>query len=1033
LLKEEINPMFKWPLRFIKWLFNLVKGLFNFKWFLNLKISFKLILGFVTVAIIAGVIGMIGVIDISSLNRNQMTVYRNNIAPVRPMNTISSVFQRARISLISYIFDEENRQKHKEEIELLHTHIDASLDEYDQMLSGTGQSQSELIKALMYAYRDQEKRTMELADSGQKEEAFQWMMTNLDADAAQLAEFLDDLFKQNNDQAVAAIQKNDSEGAKSIVSMMVLLVVGMLAAIGLGFFISATISRPMKELTRAADKLADGDIEVEIHATFKDETGALMAAFERMVETIGAKAKFAEQIAAGNLQAELECQSENDVLGRSMITVADTLRNVIAETDKLTGAARAGNLSARGDAEQFTGAYRRMVEGINQTLDAVIGPLHVAADYIRRIGNGTIPEKISEAYEGDFNELKNSINACIDGLGALVESNAVLQKMALNDYTEKVEGQYLGVYSEIAAAINAVHDRLINVQRIIANIANGDFQDLDELKAVGKRSDPDQLIPSFIAMMEAVRGLVHETLRLTEAAAAGQLDSRGNTDQFTGDYQRVIEGFNQTLDAIVEPLNDAQQVLGRIADNDFTVEMRAENYQGMLRQFAENINQVRSRLLVLQELIVKTAAGDTSQLEAVRAIGRRSEQDQLLPAMTAMLQTIHDLIEEVDGLAKAAVQGDLKIRGDVGKFAGGYQQIVAGFNQTLDAMIAPIDEAAAVLQELAGGNLETVVTGDYQGDHRKIADALNHTIGTWNEVLGEFSAAAEQVASGAKHVSESSQTLSEAATEQASTVQEITASITEIAAQTKQNALNANQASQLASDAKEHAVNGDRQMQEMLKAMEAINEASGNISKIIKVIDEIAFQTNILALNAAVEAARAGQHGKGFAVVAEEVRNLAGRSAAAAKETTALIESSIEKVEAGAKIAGQTAAALNQIVNGVSQAATLVGDIAAASNEQASGIAQVNQGLGQVAQVTQTNTATAEESASASEEMFSQAEYLKEMVQKFRLKNDARRLSATATDNVRELARKEIKSGFRQAAAAGKRPLSLDAGEFGKY
>ncbi len=1018
--------MFKWPLRFIKWLF-------NFKWFLNLKISFKLILGFVTVAIIAGFIGLNGILNISTINRNQMTVYRNNIAPVRPMNTISSVFQRVRISLISYIFDVENRERHKEEIEVLHAHIDASVEEYDKLLSGTGQSQTELIKALMETYRSQEGKVMELADSGQNEEAFQWMMINLDGDAAQLAEFLEDLFKQNNDQAVVAIQKNDQEGAASIIFMMTLVIIGMVAAIALGFFISATISRPMKELTRAADKLADGDIEVEIGAASRDETGVLKAAFGRMVETIGAKAKFAEQIASGNLAAELECQSENDVLGRSMITVADTLRNVIAETDKLTGAARAGSLSARGDAEQFTGAYRRMVEGINQTLDAVIGPLHMAAEYIRKIGDGVIPEPITETYEGDFNELKNSINACIEGLGALVESNVVLQKMAVNDYTQIVEGTYLGVYSEIAAAINGVHDRLISVQRIIGNIANGDFQDLDELKAVGKQSDPDQLIPSFIAMMEAVRGLVEETLRLTEAAAAGQLDSRGNTEQFTGDYQRVISGFNQTLDAIVEPLNDAQQVLGRIADNDFTVEMRAENYQGMLRQFAENINQVRSRLLDLQELIVKTAAGDTSQLETVREIGRRSEQDQLLPAMTAMLETIHDLIEEVDGLAKAAVQGDLKIRGDIGKFSGGYQQIVAGFNQTLDAMIAPIDEAAAVLQELAGGNLETGVAGNYQGDHRKIADALNHTIGTWNEVLGDFSAAAEQVASGAKHVSESSQTLSEAATEQASTVQEITASITQIAAQTKQNALNANQANQLASDAKEHAVDGDRQMQDMLKAMEAINEASGNISKIIKVIDEIAFQTNILALNAAVEAARAGQHGKGFAVVAEEVRNLAGRSAAAAKETTALIESSIEKVEAGARIAGQTAAALNQIVDGVSKAATLVGDIATASNEQASGIAQVNQGLGQVAQVTQTNTATAEESASSSEEMFSQAEYLKEMVKKFRLKNDTRRLSAIATDNVRELPRKEVKSGARQVAAAGKRQLSVDAGEFGKY
>ena len=354
-------------------------------------------------------------------------------------------------------------------------------------------------------------------------------------------------------------------------------------------------------------------------------------------------------------------------------------------------------------------------------------------------------------------------------------------------------------------------------------------------------------------------------------------------------------------------------------------------------------------------------------------------------------EQVDKLVVNLERLSKGELYCDMSV-GDADEDTQDvytlFSNISANLHMSVNAIKGYIKDISSVLGEISAKNLNVEISAEYQGDFVALKDSINGIVQSLNEVMLDINVSADQVASGTQQVSGGSQEISQGATEQASAIEELTASVSQIAEQTRLNAASANEASQLTTSAKRDAEQGNEQMKAMQQAMADINEASASIGKIIKVIDDIAFQTNILALNAAVEAARAGAHGKGFAVVAEEVRNLAARSANAAKETTDLIEGSIRKAEAGTRIASETAGSLANIVRGVEKAAQLVGEIAQASNEQASAIMQVNRGIEQMSLVVQTNSATSEEAAAAAEELSSQAEMLKNMIGQFSLKSD---------------------------------------------
>ncbi len=760
----------------------------------NMKLAVKVITGFIVIAVIAGFIGVFGITQIRTIDEADTKLYQMVTVPLGELADMSTNFQRLRVNTRDMITagSREEREKYEKRISELRAQITTTAVSYEKTLfSEEGKQLFAEFQKTRIAYHAHLDRMIALTNQGKTAEATALLRGDAAVSSRNEQNVLEKMMAAKISQAKKIADSNTKIANTATLIMIVLAVAGFLFAVILGIFIGRTIGKiisgllvEIKNLVDAAvgGKLATRADADKINLEFRGIATGLNETLDAVIGPLNVAAEYVDRISKGDIPPKITDTYNGDFneIKNNLNQCIDAVSALVADTAILAKAAVDGKLATRADAAKHQGDFRKIVSGVNDTLDSVIGPLNVAAEYVDRISKGDIPPKITDSYNGDFNEIKNNLNNCIDGLQGLVECNAVMHKMVANDHTTMVEGKYQGVFASMAQSTNEVRQRLLAVTKQINEIAMGDTKELAELKKVGKRSDADKLLPAIIECLETIELLINDTGMLAKAAVDGKLATRADVTKHHGEYKKIIQGVNDTLDAVIGPLNVAAEYVDRISKgdippkitdsyngdfneiknnlnncidglqglvecngvlhkmtmNDHTQKVEGK-YEGVFASMAKATNEVRDRLMGVTKQINEIALGDTKELADLKKVGKRSDADKLLPAVIECLETIDLLINDTGMLAKAAIEGKLATRADASKHHGEYRKIVQGVNDTLDAVIGPLNVAAEYVDRISKGDIPPKISDSYNGDFNEIKNNLNQCIDAVNILVAD--------------------------------------------------------------------------------------------------------------------------------------------------------------------------------------------------------------------------------------------------------------------------------------------------------
>jgi methyl-accepting chemotaxis protein len=912
------------------------------KWFYNLKVSSKLLIAFSLVALIAAVIAYEGISSIRTADESDSILYGKNLVPMAQLAEVSEAFQRQRVNILESITtnDKARCDDQLKRIADRDKEISELLPEFEKtLLSDAGRAAFKKLVDTFNEFKLVRDKGLQLVKDGKNSEAMKLYLGDMEKTRNNVQSNIQIISDLKMKLAKERSEENAIEANSAVRMMVIFLIIGVLGAVALGLFISRIISKPLTILTNVAEKLSVGDIDVEVEQKTTDELGKLMGAFSNMIDNTKEQVIIAEKISEGNLNVQIVVKSDKDVLNKSFVKVIDTLKALISEAAALAKAGVEGKLSTRGNTEMFKGGYKEIVSGVNQTLDAVIGPLNVAAEYVDRISKGDIPAKISDSYNGDFNEIKNNLNTCVDAVNALVADAKLLTKAALEGKlaTRADATKHQGDFRVIVQGVNQTLDAVIGPLNVAAEyvdrISKGD---IPAKISDSYNGDFNEIKNNLNTCVDAVNALVADARVLATAAVEGKLATRADATKHQGDFRVIVQGVNQTLDAVIGPLNVAAEYVDRISKGDIPAKI-SDSYNGDFNEIKNNLNTCIDAVnaLVADAKILATAAvegklatradatkhqgdfrkivqGVNQTLDAVigplnvaaEYVDRISKGDiptkisdsyngdfnEIKNNLNTCIDAVNTLVNDAAMLAKAAVEGKLVTRADATKHQGDFRKIVQGVNETLDSVIGPLNVAANYVDRISKGDVPEKISENYNGDFNAIKNNLNVLIDSMHEITD----VAEQIANGNLQVSAQERSGKDKLMQ---ALGSMIAGLTDVVENVKNTAENVTRGSQeLTSSSGQISDGANKQASSAQEASSSMEQMTSNI----KQNAENALQTEKIALQSA-ENAKTG--GKAVAETVIAMKEIAGKISIIeeiARQTNLLaLNAAIEAARAG--------------------------------------------------------------------------------------------------------------------------------------